>query len=74
MHALATSAAQSQSRGASAVLSSMARANGGISAEEFGMCATRVRPMMMVLSQQAPQFCDVVLDALAGHGIVAARR
>jgi len=52
----------------------MARANGGISAEEFGMCATRVRPMMMVLSQQAPQFCDVVLDALAGHGIVAARR
>jgi len=52
----------------------MARANGGISAEELGMRATRVRPMMMILARQAPQFCDVVLDALARRGIVAVRQ
>jgi len=38
------------------------------------MRATRVRPMMMVLAQRAPQFCDVVLNALAALAIVAARR
>ena len=38
------------------------------------MRAMRVRPMMMILARQAPQFCDVVLNALAALAIVAARR